>query len=86
MRAVWPKSSAVCISMLLATGLAIADVHFTSELSCYCSLSYNNEGKQSSIMTLGVVVVFKLGKPSDLRIVTSLHRVVLAKKIPGNEN
>ena len=51
-----------------------------------CSLSTNNEGKQSAIVTLGVVVVFKLGKPSDLRIVTSLHRVVLAKKIPGDEN
>lgn len=38
-------------------------------------------------MTLVVlVVIFKLGKPSDLRIVTRLHRVVLAKKIPGDEN
>lgn len=38
-------------------------------------------------MTLVVlVVIFKLGMPSDLRIVTRLHRVVLAKKIPGDEN
>ena len=80
MRAIWPKSSAVCISMLLAAGPAIWDVHFTTGLSSYCSLSSNNEGKQSAIVTLGVVVVFKLGKPSDPRIVTSLHRVVLAKK------
>jgi hypothetical protein len=67
--------------------LAIRDVHFTTGLLLYCSLSSSNEGKQSTIMTLvAVVVIFKLGKPSDLRIVTGLHRVVLAKKIPGDEN
>lgn len=49
-------------------------------------LSSSNEGKQSSIMTLGMVVVFKLGRPGDLRLVTRLHRAVRAKKIPGDEN
>lgn len=62
MRAIWPKLSAVCISMLLAAGPAIRDAHFTAALSCYRSLSSNNEGIQSAILTLGVVVVFKLGK------------------------
>ena len=41
---------------------------------------------KAPILTLGVVVVFKLGKSGDLRIVTSLNRVVLAEKIPGDEN
>lgn len=68
------------------TGPAIRDVHFTTGLSFYCSLSTSNEGKQSTIVTLGMVVVFKRGKPGDLRIATRLHRVVLAKKIPGDEN
>lgn len=56
-------------------------------ISFHCSLSSSNEGKQSTIMTLVVVdVIFKQEKPSDLRIVTGLHRVVPAKKIPGDEN
>lgn len=70
--------------MLLAGRAAIRDVRFTTGL--YCSLSSRNEGKQSTIMTLGMVVVFKLEKPGDLRVVTGLHCVVLAKKIPGDEN
>ena len=47
MRAIWPKSSAVCISMLLAAGPAIRDVHFTA------GLSSNNEGIQSAHSDFG---------------------------------
>lgn len=84
MRAVWPNNTQFAFQCCWQAGWAIRDVHFTAGL--YCSLSPSNEGKQSTIKTLEMVVVFKLGKPGDLRIVTRLHHGVLAKKIPEDEN
>lgn len=83
MRVVWPKCYAVCISM----PLAIRDVHFTRASASIALYPPARRGKQSAIKTLvAVVVIFKVGEPSDLSVVTRLHRVVLAKKIPGDEN